>query len=61
VLNKPWRGHQLPYPKKSIHLPVIWSPEEIARLIDAAPTAFYGTILMTTSGRRLCDTSAAGY
>jgi site-specific recombinase XerD len=47
VLNKPWRGHELPYPKKSIHLPVIWSPEEVAHLIDAAPTPFYRTILMT--------------
>ncbi|HKD75752.1 MAG TPA: site-specific integrase [Ktedonobacterales bacterium] len=26
VLNKRWRGHELPYPKKSVHLPVIWSP-----------------------------------
>jgi integrase/recombinase XerD len=47
VLNKPWRGHELPYPKKSQRLPIIWSPEEVARLIDAAPSRFYRTILMT--------------
>ena len=46
VLNKPWRGHELPYPKKTVRLPVIWSPDEVAQLIDAAPT-FYHTILMT--------------
>ena len=22
VLNRPWRGHELPYPKKKIHLPI---------------------------------------
>jgi hypothetical protein len=26
VLNKRWRGHEMPYPKKNMHLPVIWSP-----------------------------------
>ena len=47
ILKKPWRGHEMPYPKKSLHLPVIWSQEEMARLIDAAPTPFYRTIVMT--------------
>jgi integrase/recombinase XerD len=47
VLNKPWRGHEMPYPKKDVRLPVIWSPEEVTRLIDAAKTPFYRTILMT--------------
>ena len=40
VLNKPWRGHEMPYPKKSHRLPVIGSPDEIRRLIEAAPTRF---------------------
>ena len=30
-----------------MRLPVIWSPDEIARLIDAAPTPFYRALLMT--------------
>src|SRR5215471_18643955 len=60
VLNKRWRGHELPYPKKSVHLPVIWSPEEVARLIDAAPTPFYRTILMTlyATGMRRAEVAA---
>jgi site-specific recombinase XerD len=60
VLNRPWRSHQLPYPKKSVRLPVIWSPEEIASLIDAAPTPFYRTILMTlyATGMRRAEVAA---
>ena len=60
VLNKPWRGHELPYPKKSVRLPVIWSPDEIARLIDAAPTPFYRTLLMTlyATGMRRAEVAA---
>jgi hypothetical protein len=33
----------MPYPKKKIHLPIIWSPEEVATLIEAAPIPFYRT------------------
>ena len=60
VLNKPWRGHEMPYPKKSMRLPVIWSPDEVARLIDAAPTPFYRTILMTlyATGMRRAEVAA---
>ena len=60
VLNKPWRGHEMPYPKKSLRLPVIWSPDEVARLIDAAPTPFYRTILMTlyATGMRRAEVAA---
>ena len=53
VLKRPWTGDEMPYPKKKIHLPVIWSPEEVTRLIDAAPIAFYRTILMTLYGTGL--------
>ena len=38
VLKRPWTGDEMPYPKKQIHLPVIWSPEEVTSLIDAAPS-----------------------
>lgn len=60
VLNKPWRGHELPYPKKITRLPIIWSPDEVARLIDAAPTPFYHTILMTlyATGMRRAEVAA---
>ena len=50
VLKRPWDGDEIPYPKKRIHLPIIWSPEEVTSLIDAAPIAFYRTILMTLYG-----------
>jgi site-specific recombinase XerD len=60
VLNKPWRGHEMPYPKKSIRLPVIWSPDEVALLINAAPTPFYRTIIMTlyATGMRRAEVAA---
>ena len=60
VLNKPWRGHEMPYPKKKVRLPVIWSPDEVARLLDAAPTPFYRTILMTlyATGMRRAEVAA---
>ena len=50
VLKRPWDGDEMPYPKKKIHLPIIWSPEEVTSLIDAAPIPFYRTILMTLYG-----------
>ena len=31
VLRRPADGDDMPYPKKKIHLPVIWSPEEVTR------------------------------
>jgi integrase/recombinase XerD len=49
TLRRPWSGDEMPYPKKKIHLPVIWSPEEVACLIDAALIPFYH-ILMTLYG-----------
>ena len=50
VLRRPADGDDMPYPKKKIHLKIIWSPEEVASLIDAAPIPFYRTILMTLYG-----------
>src|SRR5262245_52502501 len=50
----------MPYPKKNVRLPVIWSRDEVARLIDAAPTPFYRTILMTlyATGMRRAEVAA---
>jgi site-specific recombinase XerD len=50
VLRRPWDGDDMPYPKKKIRLPIIWSPGEVSSLIDAAPIPFYRTILMTLYG-----------
>lgn len=60
ALNKPWRGNELRCPKKIPRLPVIWSPEEIARLIDAARTPFDRALLMTlyATGMRRAEVAA---
>jgi site-specific recombinase XerD len=60
VLKKRWGGDEIPYPKKTVRLPVIWSPDEVTRLIEAAPTAFYRTILMTlyATGLRRAEVAA---
>jgi integrase/recombinase XerD len=47
TLKKPWSIADTPYPKKRHRLPTILSPGEVAQLIDAAPTAFYRTVLLT--------------
>ena len=47
TLKKPWSIADTPYPKKRHRLPTILSQEEVGQLIDAAPTAFYRTVLMT--------------
>ena len=50
TLKRPWSIADTPYPKKRYRLPTILSQEEVAQLIEAAPTPFYRTILMTLYG-----------
>lgn len=50
VLKKNWSIAETPYPRKVIHLPQILTPEEVARLIDAAELPFYRILLMTLYG-----------
>jgi hypothetical protein len=50
VLEKNWSIAETPYPRKVIHLPEILSPEEVARLIDAAELPLYRILLMTLYG-----------
>lgn len=55
VLRKPWSMADTPYPKNVRRLPTILSQEEVAHLINAAPTPFYRILLMTlyaTGARR---------
>ena len=52
VLKRPADGDDMPYPKKKFHLPVIWSPEDLASLINAAPPA-----RNTPGGAVGCDTA----
>jgi integrase/recombinase XerD len=47
TLKQSWNIEETPYPKKSIHLPVILSQDEVTRLIESALTPFHRTILMT--------------
>jgi integrase/recombinase XerD len=46
-LRRPWSAEDMPSPKKRIHLPVIWSRDEVAHLIESGDTPFHRTILMT--------------
>ncbi len=55
TLKKPWSVAETPYPKRVQRLPTVLSQEEVAQLIDAAPTPFYRILLMTlyaTGARR---------
>lgn len=47
TLHRPWNAAETPYPKKVIHLPVVLSQEEVARLIDSAVVPFHRVVLMT--------------
>lgn len=51
TLKRPDMKQDLPYPKRSKYerrLPVILSPEEVARLIDSSKNLFHYTMLLTT-------------
>lgn len=48
VLRRRWSRDDLPLPRSvRRQIPVVLSPDEVARLIDAAPNLRYRTILMT--------------
>jgi integrase/recombinase XerD len=47
TLRRPWAIAETPYPRKTFRLPKVLSPEQVSRLIEAAPTAFYRILLMT--------------
>lgn len=50
VLKRKWDVDETPYPKKTIQLPSILSPEEVAHVIESADTPFHRTILLTLYG-----------
>jgi len=55
TLQRAYMVEHIPFPKVPLRLPTVLSPEEVTRLIDAAPNLLYRTILMTlysTSMRR---------
>jgi integrase/recombinase XerD len=47
TLKKRWGMEETPYPKKVRRLPTILSQEQVARLINSAPTPFYRILVMT--------------
>ena len=47
TLGQEWNLDRVPYPKRPRRLPNILSPQEVARLIDAARNPFYRVIVMT--------------
>ena len=47
TLKRPYMLEHIPFPKVPLRLPTVLSPEEVTRLIDAAPNLLYRTILMT--------------
>jgi len=49
----------LPFPKTPVKLPTVLSPNEIARLIQAAPNLLYRTILMVLYGTGIRRTEAS--
>jgi len=55
VLKRGWSIAETPYPKKVQRLPMVLSPEDVAKLIDAADSPFHRILLMTlyaTGARR---------
>ena len=53
VLKRRWTVDDTPYPKRPDKLPVVLSPEEVARLIDSALTPLHRAVLMTLYGTAL--------
>jgi integrase/recombinase XerD len=47
TLRRHFLTEHLPFPKSSRRLPVVLSPEEVTRLIDAALILYHRTLLMT--------------
>jgi len=57
TLKRPYMLEHIPFPKIPLRLPTILSPEEVTRLIEAAPNLLYRTILMTlySTGMRCAE------
>ncbi len=47
TLKRPYMLEHIPFPKVPLRLPTLLSPDEVTRLIEAAPNLLYRTILMT--------------
>jgi site-specific recombinase XerD len=47
TLKRSWPMEQIPFPKQRRRLPIILSPEEVARLIESTRNLFHRAMLMT--------------
>src|SRR5262249_30803853 len=47
TLQRSYMLEHIPFPKVPLRLPTVLSPEEVTRLIEAAPNLLYRSILMT--------------
>src|SRR5215467_3644701 len=47
TLHRRFLAEHIPFPKQPRRLPVVLSPEEVARLIESASNLFHRTLLMT--------------
>jgi len=58
TLQRDWTVELIPTPKKETHLPVILSPEEVLRLLQAAPSFSHHVIFSTMygTGMRVSET-----
>src|SRR5260370_9147887 len=61
TLKRAWSIADTPYPKRTRHLPVILSKQEVARLIDAADTPLHPIPLMTLYPTRAPNTQFAHF
>lgn len=55
TLRKPWTPEDTPYPRRVFQLPKVLSQAEVARMIEAAPNAWYRLLVMAlyaTGARR---------
>lgn len=57
TLKREWAVEHLPFPKKPRRLPVVLSPEEVARFLEAVTSLKYRAILMTAyaAGLRISE------
>ncbi len=53
TLKRAYMQEHIPFPKTPVRLPTVLSPEEVARLIDAAANPLHRTILMTLYSTRM--------
>lgn len=60
VLKRRWTVDDTPYPKRPDKLPTVLTPDEVARMIDAALTPLHRAVLMTLYGTGLRRAEVTG-